>query len=139
MAVRTLAASVQAILLDHYDGSSNLTAFIDSASSLVDRVAALDSDSILGSSNLELIERWLAAHFYAHADQLMQTKSTGRAGATFQGKTAMMLNSTQYGQTAMVMDFTGELRKMNAGNVTVGINWLGTKYKNDQSELAGDQ
>lgn len=110
---RTTPGNVQDILGPHYDGKSAITPFIETANSLVSRIAANDTLATLSGVDLELIERWLAAHFYAHADQLMTSKSTGGASGSFQGQTGMVLESTQYGQTAMLLDSTGYLSRLN--------------------------
>jgi len=131
MAVRTTDDNVKAILVGHYDtdGAPALTAFIATASSLTDYVDTCDTLDELSTTTLELIERWLAAHFYAHADQLAKSKATGDASVSFQGMTGKGLDSTQYGQTAMNLDVTGCLAKKNKemteGKVKVGITWLG--------------
>lgn len=125
---------MKGILVEHYDLSGNplLSPFIQAASSLTDYVEEKDTDSILSASALEIIERWLAAHFYAHADQLHSQKQTGRASATFQGKTDMCLDSTQYGQTAKILDVTGTLASLDKqakdGKKVAGGAWLGTYY-----------
>lgn len=120
---RTTAAEVQAILLDNYDGTSSLTAFIKTANIVVNRLSALDSDSVLDADTLEEIECYLAAHYYAHADQLKQAESTGRSSMTYQGQTAMGFRSTQYGQTALELDFSGNLSTM--GKKQPSLAWLG--------------
>lgn len=132
MAVRTTATAVKAILLNQFDLSNDpsLTAFIDAAAIIIKRVETCDSDSILDEDDKEMIERWLAAHLYAHADQLMKSKTTGDASASFQGTTGMGLESTQYGQTAMTLDASGCLSEINrldsqGGTVTCGATWLG--------------
>ncbi|GAF90891.1 unnamed protein product, partial [marine sediment metagenome] len=71
-------------------------------------------------------------HFYAHADQLYQARSTAGASATFQGQTGMILLSTQYGQTAMLLDVTGLLAKLSkdaeeGGKRKVTAAWLGRR------------
>jgi hypothetical protein len=140
---RTTHLKVKDILGDHYDGSSSLEPFIDTASSLVDKVVTADTESLLSSGDLEIIERWLSAHFYGHMDQFMSNKSTGGASGGFMGQTAMALNSTQYGQTAMTLDCTGELAKLSqqamTGKKRMTMTWLGTRYKNDESERVADQ
>lgn len=96
---------------ENYDNDANpdLSRFIDTAGILVDYVVTRDVDGIMSTNALELVERWLAAHFYAHSDQLMQTSGNKGANMTFQGQTAMVLSSTQYGQTAMLLDLTNTL------------------------------
>ncbi len=128
---RTTPAAVQGVLGPHYDGQTSLTPFIDTANAIVERIAEQDADSIMTSVRLEIVERWLAGHFYAHADQLRQTESAGgKASATYQGQTGMNLSSTQYGQSAMLLDFTGLLAKLSkqaeeGGRRKVGFQWLG--------------
>lgn len=141
---RTDSSSVQGILLENYDGSSSLSPFIAAAGALTDKVSSNDSDGILDATDLELIERWLSAHFYAAGpDMLPQSKGTGRANASFQGQTGMFLKSTYYGQMAMLLDTTGYLgvlqQDAERGRGVASASWLGTRYKYDESEEAGDQ
>lgn len=134
MAVRTDPDAVKEILLRHYDTVNvpSLQAFIDTAASLVDYVDTQDTNNILSEDTEELIERWLAAHAYAHGDQLRSQKQTGRASATFQGKTGMHLESTQYGQMAMLLDVTGTLAELNKntkdGKPSASLMWLGSDH-----------
>lgn len=141
--MRTTPDAVQGILGGHYNGTQDLMPFIQTAASLTDRISAADSGSLLGSNDLEVIERWLSAHFYGHADQFLSQKSTGKASGTFQGRTGMGLNSTQYGQTAMALDVTGTLAQLEqqatTGKKVAGGVWLGTRYRNDYSQRSSDQ
>jgi hypothetical protein len=127
---RTTVANVQGILAGHYDGRTDLTPFISTATVLVDWLDAQDTDNELSTTLLEVIERWLTAHFYAHADQIFQSKSTGGASGSFQGQTAMVFSSTQYGQTAMALDVTGKLAGRNkevldGSRKKATVSWLG--------------
>lgn len=143
MAIRTTEEKVRDILGAQYDNTSSLLGFIQTANSLVDYVVTKDTDGVLASTNLELIERWLSAHFYGHADQFRQSEGAGGASGSYQGQTAMVFLSTQYGATALALDFTGELAKLQKqaqeGKRTAGIAWLGTRYENDNSERTSDQ
>lgn len=139
---RTNSTNVIAVLLSgkQYDGvnSPSLDAFIDTANSLVTQLnSECNSGGELDTARLELIERYLAAHFYAHADQQMQAKQTGDASATFKGKTDLGLNGTDYGQTALLLDTTGCLANWNqqlkSGKKKIGVKWLG-KVKTEQDE-----
>lgn len=127
---RTNSASVIGILISgkQYDAKTapSLTPFIDTAASIVDDVVACAAkkEIVLTSTKLELIERWLAAHAYAHADQLYSSSSAGGASGSFQGQTGMHLESTQYGQMAMNLDSSGCLRAINKG-ARAGVTWLG--------------
>jgi hypothetical protein len=112
---RTTPLAVQGILLDHYGATlagtnPSLSPFIESANAVVDRVAAcaIARDKTLTTAELELIERWLAAHYYASApDQAKESRTTGRASAKYQGKTGMYLESTKFGQMAVTLDHSG--------------------------------
>jgi len=141
---RTSFEKVKAILGSHYDDSLSLAAFIDTASALVSKLEAADTQSVLSAVDLELIERWLSAHFYAHADQIAQSRNVGRASVSYQGQTAMMFESTQYGQVALSLDATGYLAKRqqeaeNGGPSRAGMVWLGQRYRGDSSERSTDQ
>lgn len=130
MSVRTTERAVKAILGGHYDGTSGLQPFIDTASSLVDDIAAADSS--ISSTRLELIERWLAAHYYEHADPITASRSTGRASGQFQGRTDMGFDSTKYGQEAKRLDTSGLLVKLDQPlRPKASCAWLG-KVRDDQ-------
>lgn len=123
---RTTSASVQDILGNNYDGSTSLTPFIDTATAIVDRVetCAADRDKALTDAELELIERWLAAHCYQQMDQGYASKSTDGAGASFHGQTGMHLESTKYGQMALRLDWSGCLTAIGSRQ-TARMAWLG--------------
>ena len=112
------------------DPSLSVSIFIDTASSLIDKVESCDTANELSAKDLRLIETWLAAHFYAIRDQQYQAKTTEGASATFQGQTGMYLDSTQWGQQAITLDITQCLAKINAeakegGKRTASLEWLG--------------
>lgn len=131
---RTMQLAVEEILGGNYDRQRHpdLRPFILTANSLVEKVHSNDADGVMSSVDLERVEAFLAAHFYAHADQLYQSKGTDGASASFQGQTQMVLLSTQYGQTACMLDTTGWLASQSAqvasGKVgTARAIWLGRK------------
>lgn len=132
MAIRTTSAEVEAILGDNYDGATVMTPFIRAANVLVNWVANVcDTEAVNDSDALLEIETWLAAHFYGHHDQMLASKSTGKASGSFQGTTAMCLSSTYYGQTAMTLDASGCLAKRSkeaeeGARRVVGMTWLGS-------------
>jgi hypothetical protein len=115
----------------------DLTPFIATAGAITDRVAErATADGVTTTDDgLELLERWLAAHCYAQSDRPTSFRGTDRAQATFDGKTGMHLQSTLYGQTAMVLDPTGFLAVI--GGVTprrvARGTWLG-KRRSEQTD-----
>lgn len=136
---RTNSAAVIALLGDNYGAHRsgalpNIQQFIDSATLIVDRVAAcaIKKNYPLTVAELEHIERWLSAHAYAQMDMLLQSKGTKGASGSFQGTTAMGLDSTRYGQHAKTIDTSGCLTALDKRQ-NVGIGWLG-KQPADQIE-----
>jgi len=91
----------------------DIEAFITAANSLV--TGELGSSG-LGSVRLKEIERWLAAHFLAHAgtdktagqvveEQIGDTRRRFSDGQAAFGK----LDSTRYGKMALLLDTSGKL------------------------------
>jgi hypothetical protein len=124
---RTTSSGVQAILGSHYDGSTTLTPFIDTANNIVTWLASKDVNGELSAATLELIERWLSAHFYAQADPILQSKSTGKSSGVFEGQT----QRGRYWDQAAYLDSTGNLNKR--GKSKAGMTWLG-KAVSDQTD-----
>lgn len=126
---RTTEGQVRA-LIEHATTLS-MVPFIDTAKVVVDWLATQDTEGLLSADTLELIERWLAAHFYETRDPQYSSKNTGRSGAQFQGQTGYVLMSSKWGQQACFLDFTGRLAKRSKEAETgqrrkVGAFWLGT-------------
>ena len=132
---RTNSAAVILILGDasahpqnagDYDGSRDLPPFIDSATAVVDRVntCATNKGVTLTSTELELIERWLAAHLYAMSDQQLASKNTQGSGGSFRAAGGLALDGTTYGQTAKMMDPSGCLNAIGSRRRAWGA-WLG--------------
>jgi len=136
MSIRTSDLAVRSILSGHYDGTASLKPFIDTATILVDRIESGDSAGVMTDAALEMVERYLGAHFYAHADQITQTRSTGGASGQFQGRTDLGFDSTQYGQTAKRLDATGLLVLLDQPQrPKASCAWLG-KVMDDQLDAA---
>lgn len=103
---------------------------IETASALVDLVESNDSSNTLNAKTLRLIETWLAAHFYGIRDPQYQEKRTEKAEAVYQGRTDLGFDSNYWGQTAMRLDVTGYLSRINdeakkGGKRQPVISWLG--------------
>jgi len=123
---RTTPSNVISILLGNYDGSSDLTGVIDTAALMVDRVlaCALRKSVVITDQEAEMIERYLAAHYYGHSDQFFQSKATMSASGSFQGQTGKGLDGSQYGQTAQSLDPSGCLSALSKNNRAT-MAWLG--------------
>ena len=114
MAIRTTSEAVGKL---HPAGSDededvDFTPFIETANNLVDQVC-LESD--YSDATLELIERWLAAHFYAQLDPRTVMEEVRGARERFEGETKIRLDNTRYGQQAMIIDTAGNLKALNEG------------------------
>jgi hypothetical protein len=132
MAWRTTPDKVEAIIRD-VDEDIDLRPFITVANTLVDKVAAADTDGEHGSSDLAEIERWLAAHFYESKDNELQEEKTEEASGKRVGEYGMGLERTSYGQNALMLDTTGFLRKINKGVRRLKPQWLG-KVPSNQTD-----
>lgn len=96
----------------------DLAPYISSASRLVDRCCLTGVDGTAldyTTDDLELIERWLAAHFYCVFNPRTTQESVGQAQQQFEGRSDLRLNFTRYGQQAMLLDVHGGLAALNNG------------------------
>jgi hypothetical protein len=136
---RTTSAAVKLVLQDDYDSvnTPSLVPFIDTATAVVTRVAACATRKswTLSSTELELIERWLAAHFYCQGDPSYSARSTAGASGSFAGVFGMGLDNTRYGQQAQMVDSSGCLTALAKRRVASAA-WLG---KTDREKLTWDQ
>ena len=90
--------------------AADLEPYILSANELVTEICGSAGYS---DARLELIERWLSAHFYCVYDPRSQSESAG-VSASYEGSAAMFLERTRYGQQAMLLDTAGGLARLNA-------------------------
>ncbi len=112
---------------------TDLTPFIDSANELVTEVCAVakkeDGSDFYTVTRLELIERWLSAHFYKIRDQMVTSEQAGPVQSAYGMKLGLNLAVTTYGQQAMILDTFGGLAQLNkaaeSGRVPVTGFWMG--------------
>ncbi len=139
MSIRTTSDDVIALLQKDYDSINlpDLTGYIASANVVVDRVytCSVAKDRTLTDTELELIERWLAAHFYATSDRPYKSKSTLKSSASFDGNTDKGLEATLYGQQAMAIDYSGCLEAIFSKRARASVTWLG-KPPSEQIEYS---
>lgn len=142
---RTSIALVEAIIETDpsivQPGGSGLSPFIDAANNMVTNLCVImpanspdDTKFQYDAGTLELIERWLSAHFYAIRDQRTAMEKAGDVAEEFQYKVGLMLQQTIFGQQAMVLDFHGYLaalqRRLTEGAPPrPGIKYLGRNRK----------
>lgn len=110
----------------------DLTPFITTANMLTTDVCGASGYSDDGpGSKMELIERWLSAHFYTIYDNQLSHAKAGSVAVGFMNKINYGLANSMYGQQAIRLDTDGNLAAIdNAAVVTrkikVDIGWLGT-------------
>lgn len=101
--MRTTEAAVRKLIETDVD----MSPFMEAASVIVDDIAAANTVS---DSRLELIERWLSAHFIEIRDPRPSSESAGGVSQSFaMGSRGMYFELTFYGQQAMLLDSTGTL------------------------------
>lgn len=130
---RTTSGLVIGILGRNYDSDPedglppDLSPFMATATVIVDRVAtcATAKGFTLSSTELELIERWLTAHFYCVNDPLYTSRSTQGASGSFQtGQVLEGFGATEYGRQAIAMDYSGCLKNISLKQ-RASMSWLG--------------
>lgn len=131
---RTTEAAVRAILDD--DTNIDVSPFIEVANDLV---TELCTNSSYSTAKLELIERWLAAHFYAIRDMRVASEKAGSVGQSFQHKLGLNLLVTMYGQQVAMIDSAGNLaalskRAEEGKKKSVGFTWMGKENQYEEEE-----
>lgn len=113
--------------------SVDVTPFIDTANQMVTDCCA---DAGYTDAKLELIERWLSAHFYRVAHPSAETERKGPFARTLNRKLGYGLDCTVYGQNAMRLDTEGGLAELDQqtedGGSNTGVFWAGTEFDEEE-------
>jgi hypothetical protein len=133
---RTTSEAVALII--EVDENISLTSFIEAANALVTEVCSAVTS--YDTTRLELIERWLSAHFYAIRDSRPTNERAGSVGASYQSKVDLGFDVTHYGQMAMRLDTAGGLAQLNAesklgGARTASVTWVGKDTTNREDYI----
>lgn len=70
----------------------------------------------LGDETLKEIEKYLSAHYLSCRDQRVKSEKLDTVSYNYTGSFGEGLKSTQYGQTAIMLDTSGTLGKMADNN-----------------------
>lgn len=119
------------------DPTKKVDPFIEAATYLVTRCC---STAVVGDTtvpyysdeDLELIERWLAAHFYCVMDSRALQEGVSSLRIQYQSRVDIGLDVTHYGQQAKLLDTAGGLAALDAAassgrlKLKGGVKWLGT-------------
>lgn len=111
------------------DSSITVTPFIEAANALVTEVCPAAS---YDATRLELIERWLSAHFYTVRDMRAESEKAGPVSEKKQSAVDLGFDTSHYGQMAMRLDTKGGLARLNqqakkGGNMPISVSFLGTE------------
>jgi hypothetical protein len=139
MAIRTTAGAVQQILGKNYgvlpDGSPpSLTPYVRAGNSLANAmvVCATRKGLTHSTSDLELIECWLAAWAYTKMDPTYSSQTTRGAGGVYDNDPK---ERERYKHMALTLDTTGCLAAILAGGgKRASGSWLG-RVPSEQTEV----
>jgi len=137
MAYRT-TPDVVIKLLEEYDPAMDMMQCIEAGNSVTTQQCVNSLTYTYTDILLELIERYLSAHFYEINIARQKFRAAGKVQDSMESKVDLHLNLTRYGQMAMVIDGAGNLAAWNnalddvkkpvdAGyRPKVAFTWLGT-------------
>ncbi len=113
---RVAPAELKLILADSELSDAVLTAFIGSASTMIDNVLA----GYLDEATLKEIEKWTAAHMIScTVERMASREGAGGAEIYYTGRYGQELSSTPYGQMALVLDPTGRMAALGGKAVSI--------------------
>lgn len=126
MAIRTEASKIRKILKVS-NSVPSLDPFIETASNVVDTHCTASGYS---DETLELIERWLSAHFVVLYDRRRSSEKVGTLSASYEsGSLGQGLKATVYGQQALILDHRGSLaalqKQLEGGSGPMFMQHLG--------------
>ncbi len=130
---RTTSELVAGII--EVDEDIDLTPFIFPSNELVTEICAPKGYT---PERLELIERYLAAHFYTLRDPRPVSEGAGSVNTTYQSRVDLFLSTSHYGQMACMLDTAGGLSALNhpRWKRTASVLWAGTKNETADSDPA---
>jgi hypothetical protein len=109
-------------IIDLDDSRTDLYPFIKAASLIIDNTC---TSPLLSDELKKEIERWLSAHFCAIRDVRASSEAVGTLRVGYQYKVDLNLAQTQYGQQAMMLDFSGALSRLNKNKTKTSFNFIG--------------
>lgn len=115
---RTNAVAVRAIFETEI---KLLDPFINTANVLVTELLGNEG---MTEERLKQIETYLSAHFASLRDPRFQSETVDGVSYTSQGQTGKGLESTFYGQTAMLLDSSGKLRGSEVVAITARFEMM---------------
>lgn len=108
---RTTSGAVEKII--EVESGDDLAPFIETAASMVDQIAV--HANAPSATRLEIIERWLSAHYYAIFKQRAASEKAGPVSENKQYWLSYGLQTTMHGTQALMLDPTGILAEASEG------------------------
>lgn len=130
---RTDSAAVCAVLDTELD-DDQIDPFIQTANIMVTEYLA-GSDCGLSDALLKEIETYLAAHFVTLRDRIVKSEAADGVKFDYQGATDMGLDSSQYGQTAQILDSCGKLTQLSDADRVSFLAKAGSEATNASAEV----
>lgn len=138
---RTTPELVQGIMGDDYGPRENgvspdLSPYIDTANALITRVnaCAVRKGITLSTTELEILERWMAAHYYTKSDPTYNSRSTEGASGNFVRDPS---EPEPYKNAAIDLDPSGclnaMLKRQRAGGAWMGKSAADATTWNDRN------
>lgn len=112
--------------------------FIEVANAIVTDICT-DVEFGYDDARLELIERWLSAHFYSVRDPRTAVEQASTLRQHYENKVDLGLNLTRYGQQAMIVDTAGGLAALQNSLQEVITPLPANKKPINLTYLGGDQ
>ena len=113
MAIRVSSIDVKDIFDANVLTDIQIERFIETANLIVEKNLNT-GDYSYTDAELEEIELYLSAHLCSLREPRAKSEQVDEISVSYQGKTGMKLDSTHYGQTAIMLDRFGILK--NIGN-----------------------
>jgi len=102
------------------DDATLLMPFILTAEQLTNRIEDYvinTQGKTLNIPNLTEVQRWLSAHFTTAQEKVTKNEKVSSVGEGYDLSTKVGLANSHYGQTAMLLDESGYLRKLDEDEI----------------------
>lgn len=130
----TTTTEIQLVLGADYKAGADLTQPLKEAGVVMARLVTCSTlrGVTLSTTELEVIEANLAAHFYTTKDRQYTSRSTEGASGSFAGTYGEGFKASSFGQKALALDPSGCLLAMETGGAAGGV-WLGKRATDRRS------
>lgn len=134
---RTTAEAVQTLLGEAYQTAYPVTSVITTANLVVTKNC---TDTAFTTDELEIIERYVAAHLYCISHPRATQEKAGSVSENKQHVEGLGFNATEFGQQALLLDWSGALAALNTSagkglRRSVSLTWAGKENPVVETEI----